>query len=328
VRLFFYAHDAGGANAIAPLISLFDNPLVFGGGPAMKILPGTQPLSVGALSYHRPDFLVTGTSDESAERCLWQEAVGLSIPSMAILDSWVNYGSRFSSYKARGLSLFDGICDCVPDYVCVMDEFAKSEMANDGVPPDRIVVLGNPYFEVVSQAAISQTVFQKSEKRIVLFASQQFSDARIIGAEEIALKDLINIASAYKDVIVRIRAHPRESDDKYKEYISECVELDDNIDLFTSIAKSETVVSVSSMALLEAAVFGKKIISYQPKSVDGKNDFILTRNGALPFLQDYEEFHAFFNEVMDGRAGSVECNICNIGASDRIYHFIKERLDG
>ena len=329
MSVLFFAHDPGGANAIAPLILRFDNPLVFGKGPALKILPNAKPLPDNALTVLMPDFLITGTSAiDFTERHLWRDATGLSIPSMAILDAWVNYGVRFSRFSTREIHLFDGVCDYLPDYICVMDDLAKAEMHKEGVPYDRIIALGNPHFENVFLAAAQTSPTTLSKKRIVLFASEPFEDVYRKGAEEAALRDLIKVAEQYDDVAIRIRKHPREPEQKHAGHLNEHVEMDNIADSLKSIEQSEIVVSVSSMLLIEAMFFGKKVISYQPKSKDGKNDFILTRNGTLPFLQNYEELNSHFKDVLNGCAGFAKNKITHQGIIDNITSFIKERLNG
>ena len=328
MKVMFFAHDPGGANAIKPLIPHFDNPLVFAKGPALRILPNAKELPLNALSLFSPNFLVTGTSaNDFTERNLWQEADTFLIPSMAILDSWVSYGIRFSSYGIKDLHLFKGVCEYLPNYICVMDDFAKMEMTKEGVPKDRIVPLGNPHFEAIAMAA-EQALSQNHDRRVILFASEPFEDIYHKGAEQMAVRDLIKIAKPYEDVIVRIRKHPREPDEKYIDFLGSHVEMDTNTNPLVSIAQAEVVISVSSMMLIEALIFGKKIISYQPKSKNGKDDFILTRNSTLPFLQNIEALNTYFTQVMDGHVGKINNKITHHGIIHKIVSFIKERCNG
>jgi hypothetical protein len=331
MKVMFFAHDPGGANAIAPLIRSFTDPMVYGKGPALSLLPQAKELPENALSILQPDFLVTGTSgSDFTERFLWKEAYVLGIPSMAILDQWINYGVRFSRYGMRELHLFDGVCEYLPDYICVMDEFAKQEMMKDGVTEKRIITLGNPHFETIAKAAKKMKVLGVRDKkhRIVLFASEPFEDVYKKGAEEIALQDLIKIISSYNDVIIRIRKHPKEQVSKFKEYLSERVIIDDCLFSLDSIRQSDIVVSVSSMLLIEALFCDKMIVSYQPKCKDGMNDFILTRNRTLPFLSNIEELNECLSEILKGQADKPRNYILSEGITENITKFIKESMHG
>jgi hypothetical protein len=269
-KAMFFAHDPGGANAILPLIHEFHNSLVFGKGPALEILPDVRQLPETALKNYRPDFLITGTScNDFTERHLWKEARDLRIKSMAILDSWINYGVRFSKYGTENLHLFDKKCEYLPNYVCVMDEVAKKDMINDGIPEDIILAFGNPYFESLSLKAIeleNMTLNDNYRKRlnkyIITFASQPFDDIFRKESEIQVLEDLIKITNDRTDITIRIRKHPKESLDKFEKYVNGKIILDNNASSFLSIVSSDIIVSVNSMVLIEAMFFHKKIISY------------------------------------------------------------------
>jgi len=334
MKILFFAYDPGGANAIAPLISKFEKPYVFGKGPALNILPEATELPTDNLSWLMPDFLISGTSaNDFTERRLWQEAKFQGIPSMAILDAWSNYGIRFSKYGTRNLHLFKGICNYFPDYICVMDEFAKTEMIKDGVPADRIVTFGNPHFEVVSMVSkqadyTSEVSGEINEEIIFLFASEPFEDVYRKGQEELVLQALLKAAETYKEARVRIRNHPKESNDKYKHFVGDRIEIDKNVSAYDSIKQASIVVSASSIVLLEAMILGRKIVSFQPKAKDGKNDFILTRNGTLPFLQNYEDFENYLSDVLNNHTIQNFVNIPCVGTIDKIVSFVKEVVHG
>jgi hypothetical protein len=325
MKVMFFAHDPGGANAILPLISKFEKPAVFAEGPALNILPNARERA--DLERIKPDFVITGTSaNDFTERQLWRqaaEAEGGGIPSMAILDFWVNYGVRFSRYGTKDLHLFDGKCDCLPRYICVMDALAKADMIADGAPADRILPFGNPHFERLAQSAAEYPAAPSDG--CILFASQPFDDNWRAGAEHIALADLIDIAKD-RDLPVMIRKHPKESEEKFAKYLSDSVKLDTGDNAAASIREARMVVSVNSMVLIEALFYGRKIISYQPKTKDGANDFILTRNGMLPFIGDKQRFAQYFDEVLHNQEQHIGNAIPHIGITERIVKFVKETL--
>jgi len=276
-----------------------------------------------------PDFLISGTSaNDFTERHLWQEAKFHGIPSMAILDAWSNYGIRFSEYGMRYLHLFKGICNYLPDYICVMDELAKTEMIKDGVPADRIVTFGNPHFEMVSLLSEqSDYTSEVNEAIVFLFASEPFEDVYRKGQEEFVLQGLLKAARMYKEARVRIRNHPKESNDKYKRFVGDRIEIDKNVSVYDSIKQATIIVSASSIVLLEALILGRKVVSFQPKAKDGKNDFILTRNGTLPFLRNYEDFENYLSDVLNNHTIQNFANIPYEGTIDRIVSFVKEVIN-
>ena len=322
-QVMFFAHDAGGANAIAPLIPSFNNPYVFGKGPALKILPRVQEMPEDAIQSIEPAFLITGTSGtDFSERDLWRAAEELHIPSLAVLDSWVNYGIRFSDYGTDMLHLFDRNCNRLPKYISVPDSHAKYDMINDGVPENRIYVFGNPYFEFL--ASLSKSVRNTQNDKKILFASQQFEDIYYKDSEIIVLDALVQLIEKYKDITILIRKHPNEPVNKFEQYLDKRVMIDNNESVFESIHISEVVVSVNSMVLIEAMFFSKKIISYQPKSKNGKDDFILTRNNTLPFINNQYDFEQYFHKVFNAKKSSLTRSIPCEGITSAISDFIKE----
>jgi hypothetical protein len=333
-KVMFFAHDPGGANAIAPLISEFESSYVFAKGPALKILSNAVELPEDALRIYKPDFLITGTSgSDFTERYLWNEASELGIKSMAILDMWVNYGVRFSEYGLKDLHLFNKKCDYLPDYICVMDELAKEDMINDGVPENIILPFGNPHFEYIASLkpknGIPLSNSTLTGKKVITFASQPIDDIFRKGSEIIVLEDLIDSIIKRDDVVVLIRKHPKESREKFNKYTDgDRVQLDANQDLMTTLYMSDVIVSVNSMVLIEALFLGKKILSYQPKTIDGKNDFILTRDGTLPFINNAYDFTNKLFALLDDDNFEIENKIPHVGIIRKIKHFLEEQISG
>ena len=291
-KIIFFAHDPGGANALAPLIaplSVEHAVFVFAGGPALSMLPGAEELPKNALKTIRPDFLITGTSgNDKTEKQLWPEARSLNIKSMAILDHWVNYGIRFSKWGLREIGEYGtiGKPDIFPDYISVMDEFAKGEMIKEGIPEKIIFPLGNPHFEAILNR--ENTSRKKTgQKYVITFASEPYSEDYGRGYEKEVLRDLIEF-SKDKDIELIVKLHPKENISKYKEFADEAT-LDTTTPARDIILRSDLVVSMTSMFLIEAYILNRRILSYQPHEQDSSK-FILTRNKTLPFLNNKQDF--------------------------------------
>jgi hypothetical protein len=327
-KVMFFAHDPGGANAISPLIPEFKEPLVFGKGPALDILPNVRQLSGDVLKSYWPDFIITGTScNDFTEKYLWKEADALGIKSMAILDSWINYGIRFSRYGTKDLHLFQKECDYLPSYICVMDEIAREDMISDGVPENIILPFGNPHFEYMTLKAIElQDIGKKIlDKYIITFASQPFDDIHRKDSEIKALEDLIEITKDRSDIIILIRKHPKEIQNKFEKYLNDKIRFD-NSPLLLSIISSDIIVSVNSMVLIEAIFFHKKIISYQPKAVN-INDFILTRNKTVPFITNTNDLRTYLFKLLETSEFNIDIKFPVNGIIPRIKNFISEKAN-
>jgi UDP-N-acetylglucosamine 2-epimerase len=259
----------------------------------------------------------------------------MGIPSMAVLDHWCNYGIRFSSLTTQELAQFNQQCDVLPDYVCVMDEFARQEMANDGVPYERIRVLGNPHFEtLLIKTGVAPDVrkqFAHDDELLVTFASESNLEDNGYGDEKTAVAHLIEVlqhaaALQGKKVVLVIRLHPKEAMEKYAEYLDRPgIILDKTTDGIALLMASDVVVSVSSMFLIEAVILGKPVISYQP-SARNPDNFILTKSKTIPFIHTLDGLVKEINTVMNLNAFSGYDHGINMKATDSIVNFIESVL--
>lgn len=329
-KIMFFAHDPGGTNAILPLIELFKKELevyVFAKGPALKKLKNAKEIQEDSLKSVMPDFLITGTSaNNKTEKFLWQEAKSLNIKSMAILDHWVNYGIRFSEYGLNEIEKFDKKCTFLPDYIIVMDEFAKQEMINEGVPENIIYPLGNPHFEnLIAQSQNVKNVrpdFTKKDEVLITFASEPYMEDYGKGNEKKVLEDLIDLTKD-KNIKIVVKLHPKEDFSKYAEYKN--VILDKETSPIEIIMASDLIISMTSMFLIEAMILGKNILSYQPKETNSEK-FILTRNKALPFINDKKDFEEKLLNILKGKRYLEYNQSIGFGAIEKIINFINGEL--
>jgi hypothetical protein len=340
-KIMFFAHDPGGCNAILSLIDAFRarscDVHVGANGPAQTKIPQASILHVDEidrlLKDVKPDFIITGTSaNDFTEKFLWKAAENRHIPAMAVLDHWCNYGVRFSRYGSKNIHEYESnkTFDFRPSYICVMDDFAKSEMQLEGIPPNIIYPLGNPHFgtikkraQLVDIAKIRSKFLQNNQdKKIISFASEPYEEDYGISPEIKAMYDIIQVLGDHDDAIVVIKIHPRESQNKYSKF-TQCI-VDRETDSIEMIMASDIVISVSSMVLIEAAILGKKIISHQPGEVDG-NKFILTRNGVLPFLNNFDGLRSTINRLLNAPEMLYSFPV-DFNAVENIVAFVEEKL--
>lgn len=336
-KILFFAHDPGGANAIEPLITPLSNShevFVFAKGPALSKLPNARELSQNdidsVLQTIKPDFLITGTSaNDFTEKKLWQSAKKFNIKSMAILDHWINYGIRFSKFALSEIEKFDKKCEFLPDFICVMDKFAKEEMAKDGVPAEIIYPMGNPHFEkLIEQSKTVKNVrenFAKEDDFLITFASEPYTEDYGKGNEKQVLRDLIELTEDKKTKIV-VKLHPKEDFAKYAEFESHSnIILDKTTPPFEIIMASDLIISMTSMFLIEAMILSRPILSYQPNEINPEK-FILTRNKILPFVNNKEYFKEKICNILNNKQPlrynhNIEFNII-----ENIIEFIDEAL--
>lgn len=331
MKIMFYANDPGGANAIKPLLNPLEGEndiFIYGNNSALKILPNCKEYNKN-LQKIMPDIVITGTSaNEFTEKIIWKESKKLDIKTIAILDHWCNYGVRFSKYGLNEIEKFDKKCDFLPDYIIVMDNFAKQEMIKDGVPQNIIYPLGNPHFEEIynnsKNVKLDRKIFASNDQKIITFASEPTSEDYGQGFELDAVADLIDICKN-KNVKIIIRPHPRETENKYKKFLSDNVEVSKNYSSQEIINISDIVISMTSMFLIEAIIMKKPIISYQLNETN-KENFILTKKHTIPFINNKKSLKLEFEKILTSNKKFVYNDTINYNTIEDICNFIKREI--
>jgi hypothetical protein len=287
-RILFSAFDAGGGNAIFPVVKTISKNKKFKvlcivGGPSKEIFrkekidfidgDGLKDEKLAFLVERSGlDLFVGGTGlGLTLDKKILLLAKEQKIKSICILDFWSNYSKRFSDKP--------GDLKFLPDIVCVMDKIAKDEMIREGFSSGTIKITGNPYFEHF-QKKIKKGKGRRSE---ILFVSQPYSEIKNdLGYNEFEVLDDIlgalgDLPFSYK---VIIRTHPAEDKNKFKCYLSRenRVEVDEEAPIEDLVSRAGLVVGMTSMVLFQAALAGKKVISYQP-GFKGKDILITNKLG-------------------------------------------------
>lgn len=207
-RLFFFARDPGGMNALIPIIMKTSNiyqVFTFGkdyalecyqkrGGNCIKDITQycnevSEECLYNLLGEVIPDLIITGTSsDDFTEKYLWMAAARRGIKSIALIDSWVNYAVRFSQYSLNDMPVnpkYD--LKYLPDYIFTIDNFSKQEMLKEGIPEERIYVTGQPHLEYIKNCILEvpdeevesyrQKIGCSNNTKLVVFASDNISDS-------------------------------------------------------------------------------------------------------------------------------------------------------
>lgn len=215
------------------------------------------------LNKFQPDIALIATSDGlSLEKKATVWAKNNGVKTLSIIDFWANYKQRFSTPGTLDLAY-------LPDAICVIDESMKREMTKEEFNARRLFVTGNPFFE-------SFGLIKQDRGKYILYADQPFSE---IGAKggyiNSPMFDEVEIFSDYVKALgklniklpIIIAFHPRSKKrNKYDRIMAKSK-------LKISLAKrktedlikaAETVVGINTMVLFQAAISGKKVVSYQP----------------------------------------------------------------
>lgn len=333
-KILFFAHDPGGANAIKPLIL----PLmakgfecfIYGKGPALFILPNVAEYAGNTdelIKNVKPNFIITGTSaKDMTEKELRKSAHKHGILCLAILDFWVNY-NRFTKYSTKELAKNKRYneLDYLPDFLIVMDTYAKDEASKQGVPKELMHPLGNPHFRYIKDCFDALDVsglrssLLKGKQKLILWASEPHTNN--YGLE--CLKDLIEYIPDNARLL--IKPHPREKLDKFEKIARGGGTIIKNISSLQAIKISDLIVSITSMVLLESIIVNKSALSYQ-KYETNPNKFILTKRQILPFINDEITLKNELQRALKFNSCVYKNVDLNFNATENIIKFIEDRL--
>jgi len=343
-RIFIFARDPGGANTVIPLVrplcAMGHQVLLYGKDVALAkyqqagldgmdmtaiLSGGITPQSLrDLLKAQSPDVVITGTSaDDFTEKYLWNISGELGIPSMAIQDQWLNYGIRFSSQSVHEMEEYtrNPAHPFLPTRIVAPDAYAKKEMIEAGLPEERIVVCGQPYFETVLASREEQgglALFNEAhhlteEDCVVVFASEPISKTfgegglRYWGYNELtilsSLVEALNEAAdeAPRPVTLVVRPHPKEGHEHFLEILGRCRNvrwLFDTESLpWTLMNRADLVCGMSSMFLIESAILGRTVLSIQI-GLSRENPFVLDRQNILKSVLTEDELHAQVKKLL------------------------------
>jgi hypothetical protein len=262
------ACDAGAANLIigwlkdcgamdvrvasdGPARSLFATEL-----PQLPQMPAEEALRGAAV-------LLSGTSRLSLlEHESRKRARRIGVPSIGVVDHWVNYRRRF---RRRGELL-------LPDAIWVADEFARSiaERCFPGLPVHQ---KRNRYLELLV-SAIKTPPAAKGRALRILYVLEPCRSTWGRGEPSGEFQALEFFTSQLprlgvgRNAVIRLRPHPTEPADKYARWIAKhraCnIALDDVRSLAAAISWADWVVGCETFAMVVALQAGRRVFSTLP----------------------------------------------------------------
>ena len=258
----------------------------------------------------QPSVVVTGNSWEHSylgkTECRFiQEAEALQIYSICIPDFWSNYRRRFSISQGKTL-------DALPNLICAIDASMGKALVDAGIPKDRILITGSPYFDrlininnLITQQGKShfRTKFEfQDDEIIIVFLSQpikeDFKEGKFRFDEETILKDVLRAVKSqkwFKKARVIWKPHPREENKNIKEQFSNSILAFSEFNvgnIFELMAGADLIIGAFTMLLIESFLLNFPCVSYQPnektylelpynikilKSYDSLNQFLTTQ---------------------------------------------------
>lgn len=235
---------------------------------------------IGNLNDKLPyNLLLTGTSSYVKEDAyFWDLAIKNAVPSIAFVDSWVNYSKRFTV-----LNKFDK----TPDYIGLIDQFMYERMTESGAPVHKLVVLGHPRFDTALRKYLKyqEKVVDNSIFTIVFFTYTVSSDgsADVIGynTDEVVsfvLNQLsIHSETSRNKVKLIFKPHPRENVLSYQELTAGMDHeffnaMVSDEDPYTLMSEADVVIGLNTILLVDSSKMGIPTFSFQPGRKIRRND--------------------------------------------------------
>lgn len=337
MKILLFCRDPGGANTVIPLVK----PLkdrghaieLWAKDEAVKycashgLLPQDLAGHLSSISEttlkdflndRSFDLVITGTSaNDNTEKWLWKVAESLTIPSIAIVDQWLNIGIRFSRHMVRTIELYHSERDIsyLPTRILVADESMRLEAIMCGIASDRIIVTGNPHFDSIKSAALAVTserileVRQKLiglSKSLIVFASEPMTESYADpvdywGYSEQTIFAQVSHALISIDAQLILRPHPRELPGKIEQMAKAspvpCT-VEGNKSAVEIILAANLICGMSSMFLAESCILGKRAMSIQI-GLKRTDPFIFTRLGVLRRVSHFHELQGQILQLLN-----------------------------
>ncbi len=279
------------------------------------------------LARDPPDLFIGGTSSgPSIEKYLNQAAREQGVPSLSVLDAWLNFRTRFEDESGGAPLAF------LPDKIAAIDQFCIDEMLAEGFPADRLAITGpgTPYLDMYvsssRQASAEEALRTRAQwgasegRRVFVFASQPFS--RDYGDDTSAPGHLgyteKEILGAFLDAwdraglsgvdIAVVKLHPREDKEEVAALMagrSLGVALDQSTEPRLAVMAADAVIGISSQIIIEAILNGTPAISLQPGLRRKDPLAVVTKTGACPVAYTVEDATALLGRVL-GDASFLE----------------------
>lgn len=274
------ARDPGAAAALLPVVERLRCSVVgldharpvFERNGVPLVGPSSDPDAFTAaqvLEELRPRVLVTGTSRlevAALDSNWWQAAREAGIPSVAVLDHWIGYWQKFTTRERF---------DALPDVIAVMDDYARDQLRSLGCTAAQIVVTGQPAFDNLVGASFSGRPAARARwgvdelEWVVLFVSEPIAGdlGDVVGYDETDVLRMLVEALAHVPARLVVKPHPRESPTRLAATLDACgyhAEIETVLGGREAVAGADSVVGMTSILLLEAALGGNPVLSIQP----------------------------------------------------------------
>lgn len=324
VDVLIFVEDPGAANFLAPLsdelAKVGATSVLCATGLSVNHLQSRQCKFVELsaenaqhlIDRYQPKVIIGGTAENARTLALslFQEGKARLIPTVGVVDMVVNADRRFRGEGDQPFSF-------APDYIMVPDEDTRQAFQSLDFAADKLVVTGYPQFDFAREKARSLPINGSAarRKKIVFIAepesklnpalSTRNANYKLQGRggsdfrTHIVLEEVLDaIKAARLDAHFVVRLHPKNSREQFTQYESEVAEFSQGGDPLAVFGDADLVAGITSMALQEAAWFGRRTLAVLPEEADtkklasianGLTPYVMSSAGLVRKLQDLQQ---------------------------------------
>lgn len=275
---------------------------------------------------------LTGTTlGESIDKQLLRKCLVRGIHCISIIDHWSWYRKRF---ETAGELL-------IPHEIFVNDELAKEEAVNEGLPRERLVVVGNPVLESLAiearkritvdrQSPNANRDFDDSDRgttsKTILYISEELRSSFKSGTEDYlgydefeVLESVLSVVGPDDQLIVKL--HPAEDAKKYQYVADQVAIIEGTVSIHELSEIADIIIGTGSMLLLELSTIRTDVVSFRPGAT---KPFVGNRVGATIPIETTEELARFISAPWHTES---DFGRRFIGSLDRIVRHIRRYID-
>lgn len=360
-KVLLVAHDRGGVNLLAPLLmrwrsedssilpTFLGTPMIqqemesiAGFGKVQSTLEGSEQLAVRPvqmsgrgetfvgrsawtfsdedlrclLTEAKWDLVLTGTSAVSTmEKAVWRVCRDLGVPCAAICDMWTEYELRLTNPEG----------ELLVDNLLVLDDRMAREVEAALKNSPNIAVVGSPHFSALLDSRKSQDL----DRRYIRFISEPvaalFPKARV---HEFQIAELLieTLRATGEQSTLLLRPHPQDDSEGWRrfahKYLDWGVKLDTEPSWMCPVT-TKAAIGLSSMMLIELALAGIPVASYQPWGSDSSYFCLPEVEFGISVIGNDQELAAWLRNFVPPHVepAFVEWHKCAI---DRISELVSE----
>jgi len=352
--VIIFTEDPGAANYILDLpenlSAIGISCIILADGPSKEYLKqrNINYLDVSNLSAtsiietYSPKLVLVGTSENknSLGFELIIQAKNNNIVTASFIDMVVNASERF-----KGVSN-DPLRYC-PDWLLVPDIITKNEYIKIGFNSNRVRVCGHPCYDRAlrfsrewsnNEANLKNELFinTRCNQKIIVFISESkdelnpvasiYNDNYILRGRgkskfrtHIILEEILDaIKQISPKPYLIVRLHPKNIIKEFSNYFNEVDMFHENSNPLPLLMKSDLVIGMSSMLLMEAALIGAPTLSLLPVKSEA-NWLPNTKNGYTEVITDRSLIKnriEYFLDDIDSKGNNLEFG--NMVAPDSI----------